>query len=346
MSKPDFAKFIYTPLEVANAGFNASKAAKDAEGTGFNFPHIDGEDIGEYFARLLPFEVCAVQAQTHNGKTTFSDWWEHAICNQFKAENRKDVLVHVSLEESLEAMSFYQHSKYLKESTDKIATGQIDLDRLKWSVTQVMGVDIFRIADSSQNQDETPELYLSNIYRMIRDLKDGKVTGDPVIIGGVFVDYLQALPYDPETRKENEDGKRRIQVRKDVYRLREMTVHLSAPVVVNVQCKQKLEGSNPPMMIPGIYDGEETSTIGQRFDRIISLWMPKNSYAIGSNIREVGDITEDGIYIKINKQRGGLRSGKSWSLKWDFENHNLISLYGKTVAEKEKYADSVRTYET
>lgn len=342
MGKTDFSKYVYTPLEVANAGYNAAIAAKNADGSGFNFPHIEGEDIGEYFARLLPFEVCAVQAQTHNGKTTLVDWWEHTICKQFKTEERKDVLVHVSLEESLEAMSFFQHARYLKEPTDLIATGKIDPERMKWSVTQVMGVDIYRIADSCKNEEDSPELYLSNIYRMIRDLRDGKVTGDPISIGGVFLDYLQAMPYDPETRKENEDGKRRIQVRKDVYRLREMTTHLSCPIVICVQCKQKLEGANPPMMIPGIYDGEETSTIGQRFDRILSLWMPKNNYPIGSEIRDVGTISENGVFVKINKQRGGLRSGKCWSLKWDWIAHELLSVYGKTMAEKDEAASKVR----
>jgi replicative DNA helicase len=340
VSKPvvkNYGKYVYTPLEVANAGYNGAKFAIENAAFGFDFPHIEKEDIGEYFARLLPWEICAILGQTHNGKTTFVDWWEHAICRQFQAEKRPDLLVHISVEESLEAMSFYQHARYLGITTDKIATGKIDLKQLEWSVTQIAGVDIYRVADSSQNRDEeTPELYLSNIYRMVRDLRDGKVTGEPKIIGGVIVDYLQALPYDPETRKESEDGKRRIQVRKDVYRLREMATHLSCPIIVNVQAKQKLEGANPPLMIPGMYDGEETASIAQRFDRIISLWMPKTCYPVGSEIRDVGTVAENGIYVKINKQRGGLPSGKFWRLQWDYKKHDLISLYTHTQETRDK----------
>jgi len=131
-----YAKYVYTPLEVANAGYDGAKFAIENAAFGFDFPHIEKEDIGEYFARLLPWEICAVLGQTHNGKTLFVDWWEHAICKQIQAENRPDLLVHVSVEESLEAMSFYQHARYLGVATDKIATGKVELSQLEWSVTQ------------------------------------------------------------------------------------------------------------------------------------------------------------------------------------------------------------------
>lgn len=334
----DNAKYIYTPHEVGYAGYKAAQRAVENAQFGINLPHIDGCDAGEYFAPLMPWEVCAVIGQTHNGKTLFTDWWEAGICAQLRNQNREnEVIVHISLEESLEAMSFYQHAKILKVTPADIAGGKIDLKRIEFSMSQIDQINIFRIADSAEMRDDgddMPELYLSNIYRIIRALVDGKVTGDPVKLAAVALDYLQAIPYDPETRKEQEDGKRRIQVRKDVYRLRQMTVHLACPIIVNVQAKQKLEGANPPFMIPGNYDGEESSSIAQRVDRIVSLWMPKNNYPIGADINNVGKITESALYLKVGKQRGGFPSGKSWPLEWDYANCSLQSVYGASVAER------------
>lgn len=341
MSNINYARHLYTPHEVGLAGYKEAERVQNATKTGISLPHIDGCDMGEYFARLMPWEVCEILGQTHNGKTLFVDWWESAICKQLASEGRGDeCVIHVSLEESLEAMSFYQHAKVLKVSPSAIANGDIPLDRMRFSMTEIDKIPIYRVADSSSKEDEedNPELYLSNIYRIIRALKDGAVTGDKIKPAVMVLDYLQALPYDPETRKEQEDGKRRIQVRKDVYRLRQMTVHLECPIIVNVQAKQKLEGSNPPFQIPGNYDGEETSSIAQRFDRIISIWLPKTTYPIGKFVNDVGTITEELFYAKIGKQRGGFPSGKSWPLKWDYGARTLSSIYGATVAEKDAAA--------
>ena len=341
MSNTNYARHVYTPHEVGMAGYKEAQRVQEARKTGINLPHIDGCDAAEYFARLMPWEVCEVLAQTHNGKTLFADWWENGICKQLQDEGRGDeCVIHVSLEESLEAMSFYQHAKVLKVSPSAIANGDVSLDQMRLSMVEIDKIPIYRIADSSglEDDEDQPELYLSNIYRIIRSLKDGAVTGEKIKPAVVFVDYLQALPYDPETRKEQEDGKRRIQVRKDVYRLRQMTVHLECPIIVNVQAKQKLEGNTLPFYIPGNYDGEETSAIAQRFDRIISLWMPKNNYPIGTNKEGVGSITDDLCYMKVGKQRGGYPSGKSWALRWDYEARHLMSIYGATVAEKDAAA--------
>ena len=337
-------KYVYTPQETAMAGYKGAERAIENARFGIALPHIDGCDAGEYFAPLMPWEICAVLGQTHNGKTLFVDWWEHGICEQLAAEKRDEVVVHVSLEESLEAMSFQQHARYLKCSPAEIAGGKIDLKRIEISVAKIATIPIYRIADSQEMQedDEAPELYLTNVYRICKALVDGKVTGSPVKIAAIVLDYLQALPYDPETRKEAEEGKRRIQVRKDVYRLRKMTVHMGTPIIVNVQAKQKLEGATPPYYLPGMYDGEETSSIAQRFDRLISVWMPKTNYPIGSSISGVGDITDGLFYLKANKQRGGFPSGKSWACKWDFERHQLVSVFGKTMAERD--ADAERNY--
>ena len=193
-------------------------------------------------------------------------------------------------------------------------------------MVQVAGINIYRIADSRTVDDDDTKFTLSNIYRMIIALANGDVTGSPVKIAAIFVDYLQALPIDDEVRNSGSENKRRLQVRNDVYRLRKMTVHVGAPIIVNVQAKLDLRNPRAPYFIPGINDGEETSSIGQRFDRIIGIWMPKvDHYRVGESVPGLGDVTEDLFFIKVSKQRGGIESGKTFGCRWNFRTGELFS---------------------
>ena len=323
-------KRVFPPPEFAKAGYDEAKRIKEASRMGVNAPGIPGTDFSDYFARMMPWEITAVIGQTHNGKTLFTDWWEHAICDQLNAEGRTDeMVVHISLEESLEAMSFQQHSRFSGVPVSKIASGDVDLSVLKISMNKIAGVPICYVADSAHSDYDAPPLTLSNIYRTLRELKNGNVIKGEQKFAAIFLDYLQALPLDEEVRSSGEPNKRRLQVRQDVYRLREMTVHLDAPIIVNVQAKQELASPRKPYFIPDIYDGSETSAIGERFDRVLGIWMPKvKDYRIGEVVDKLGTISEEDFYIRVNKQRGGFASGKTFACKWDFKTRQLQSLYG------------------
>jgi hypothetical protein len=111
-----------------------------------------------------------------------------------------------------------------------------------------------------------------------------------------------------------------------------MTTHLKCPVIVPLQAKQSLEGNNAPLMIPGTYDGMETSTIATRFDRILSLWMPKTTHVVGSTISNKDgtlnfQVKEDQTFLKINKQRGGLPAGRVWELRIDYHAQEYTDVY-------------------
>jgi hypothetical protein len=109
-----------------------------------------------------------------------------------------------------------------------------------------------------------------------------------------------------------------------------MTRFTDCPIVVGVQAKQSLNGhTGANMLIPGVYDGEETSSIAQRFDRVISLWMPKTTHTVGDTLNHKGlsfEVTEGLIWIKVNKQRGGLPAGRSWRCEIDYTTNTISPL--------------------
>jgi hypothetical protein len=347
----DFRSSVYSPHETAMVGYNAAKRAAEHAQSGIelNVPdtgYTNSPSVSEYFAPLLPWEICAILAQTAMGKSLFTNWWIRQAARQLKEQKREEIIIHVSLEETIEAQAFQEYARILNVKTSDLARGKIvDWENMQWAMTQIDGIPIWRIGDSSERSESAPELYLTNIYRCIRELIKGNVTGDTFKPALVVIDYLQALPIDPEVKSATIDQRRRLQVRSDVYRLRAMTTHLGCPIIVCVQAKQHLEGNNPPMMIPGIYDGEESASISQRFDRIISLWMPKVTHVIGSTIQcenRAISVTDNNVFLKVNKQRGGLPTGRIWELKICYDTQEYLGIFGKTVFEKEEAARVAR----
>jgi hypothetical protein len=154
----------------------------------------------------------------------------------------------------------------------------------------------------------------------------GDVTGIKIKPALITFDYLQAFPIDPEVGKANIKDRRNLQVREDFYRLRQAAAYFGCPVIVAVQAKQELEGAKGDAMMPGMYDAQETSAIAQRADRVISLWMPKVTHQVGETI-QVGKkwvkVEENVLFIKVNKQRGGLPSGATWLCRIDFARNEI-----------------------
>jgi len=341
----DFRGNIFTPHEVGLAGYNAALRAMEYKDIAIPL-NIKGGALGEYFAPLLPWEICAVQGQTHNGKTMFTDWWERETIKHLEANEQSGDIVHVSYEESIEAMAFTEYGRLLDVIPAKLARGEYkDISKLQVALTTIGKSRIWRIAESAERPDkdllDNPEarpgdLTLSNVYRALSAMQKGEIATETKI-RLITVDYLQAIPIDPEVRQVAPDAQRRLQVRNDVYRLRKMTVKLKTPILIPVQAKQKLEGANAPYQIPGIYDGEETAGIAQRFDRIVSLWMPKVSIPVGTviyrNDERLFTVSEDMVFLKVNKQRGGLPSGKTFELKVDYLKREYVDAYGKPRGE-------------
>lgn len=333
----DYSSNIYSPHETAMVGYKQAKRAAEHSQFGIELD-IPGTvpPVKEYVAPLLPWEICAIQAQTSNGKTMFTNWWERKIAEQLKRQGRDDeVIIHVSLEETVEAMAFQEYGRILSQKPSDFARGAFtDWSKMQWAMGKIDQTPVWRIGDSSGKPKDAPELYLSNVFRAIRSLVDGEITGTPIKPAAIIADYLQAFPIDPEVKKATKEGQRRLQVADDVFRLREAATQLGCPIIVPLQAKQNLDGNNEPYMIPGMYDGMETSAIATRFDRIFSLWMPKTTYPVGQTIfnkdkNPLFTVADNQVFFKVNKQRGGLPAGMVWELKIDYENYEYMDAYWK-----------------
>jgi hypothetical protein len=319
---------VYTPPEASKQALEALEKIEQHKTRGIKMPL---EEIGDYFAPTIPGQLTAIIAQTSNYKSGFMHWWERRLAEQLVEEERYDEsIIHVSVEECLEEQIFYEFARESGESMERLAHGDVqDWNKLRRAAAKIATIPIYRLGDSLARPEMLTELYLTNIVRSIDQLVKGEITDEPIRPAAIFVDYLQALPLDPENKKAQGDysTKRRLQVRSDVYRLRNAAVYFNCPVVIGVQAKQVLAGNpSEKILIPGRYDGEESSAIAQRADRIISLWLPKMDHPVGSQIEISGKritVEENQMFLKICKQRGGFRSGKFWLTMVDYDKNEI-----------------------
>lgn len=324
-TKPfDPSKATHTPPEVANYGLEGVRRFREnkSRGIGLGIPGIDG-----YFAPVLPGQICAIIAQTSNYKSGFMHHVEHKAAQLLAEQGREDeILVHVSVEEVVEEQAYLEFSRYTGFGAGNIAIGDVqDWSLLEQAAVKVAGVPIYRIGDSLAHAELMQNLTLSNMVRAIRYLRDEALDWRPKI-AGIFFDYLQAFPIDEENKAAGREAQRRMQVRSDIFRIRQASTYFDCPCFFCVQAKQQMTGANPPIMLPGVYDGEESSSIGQRSDRVLTMWMPKTTHSLGETIRRGPlefKVEENDLFVKVAKQRGGLPAGKVWRCKVGFDSNSI-----------------------
>lgn len=319
-------RMTFTPAQTGTIGV---AAAEEVAANAYRAMPFPIKNVDSYFAPLLPGQTCIVQAQTSNGKSLFIRQWEQFLAQYLVQQGRDEIIIHVDTEHDIESLAMTEIAIGSGISISRIANGHIreaDRPALMGAAGRVSGVPIYRISDSGDMDEEDGELHLTNIVKAIRYITDGRLTGRKMKVACIFIDYLQALAIDPTTKagRGDADHFRRIQVRNDVY----MSKRIGKPnafdcgLVIGAQAKQTLTGHpGPNMMIPGTYDGEETSAIGQRSSRVVSLWMPKATHTIGDTLTHKGlsfKVEEDTMFLKVNKQQGMLPAGKIWQCKIDY----------------------------
>jgi replicative DNA helicase len=316
---------IYSPSEFATYGL---EAIKNKENTAFKAIPLGIPMIEDYFAPVHPGQTVGIVGQTSHYKSGFLHYVEHQAAMELNKMGRtEECIVHISVEECVEEQAFLELSRYSGESMGGLARGDVqDWNKLEAASYKVSNIPIYRIGDSLARSEDIPNLYLTNIIKSLRHV----VKEMNLKIAMIALDYLQALPIDPEMKGFDVEAQRRLQVRSDAYRLRSIASQFHCPVWVAVQAKQKLNmvndrGVSP--LIPSMYDAEESSSIAQRFDRLIGLWFPARSYPIGTKVR-MGSweyiVDEDTLMVKINKQRGGLPAGRTYECKIDFSNNMIV----------------------
>jgi len=322
----DPTRAIYTPPETAAYGaqFIARLKEQKLPGLSLGIP-----EIKDYMPPILPGELAIMIAQTSNYKSGFFHHIEENASRQLEREGREEILIHISVEEGIESQAVLLLSRESGNPGRDLARGIYqDWNRLEQAAIRIGTIPIYRIGESLARAEDMPFLTISNMVRAIKLLASGEITGKPLKIAGLFFDYLQAFPADPEAAKFLPDKQRRMQVYMDVKRLRQAARYFECPVWVAVQAREVLKGApGRNMLIPGIYDGQESSFIAQHADRVCQGWMPKTTHPVGEMVIHKGvsfQVDENLFFFKVGKQKNNLPAGRSWKCRIDFQR-NIIA---------------------
>lgn len=317
------ARAVHTPAEAAQAAIRAAAALSTNTVRGLRY-FVRGLDT--YIAPILPGQTALLVAQTSHFKSGALDAWTTDAAAQLMDEDRFDeAIVVVSAEETVEEQIYRMLARYSGENAYAISTGNVhSWDGVQMAAAQVGAIPIYRVAESLERSEELPEMHFSNVVRALQALYRGDITGKPVRFAAVFVDYLQAFPFDPEIKRAPGNDQRRLQVAADFERMYQGARYFNCPWVVAAQAKAMLESSSKDFPIPGVWDIHETSDPARRAHRIITQWMPKQTHMVGTEIERKGitfSVQEDMLWQRAVKQRGNLPAGRSWLLQIDYQTY-------------------------
>lgn len=328
-------KAVYTPTEISAYGLQAIQSAHqgDLRAIGIGIPTIQ-----DYFAPVRPGQVVGVIGQTSHFKSGLMHLIEHTNAKTlWSAGRERSAIVHISVEEDVEEQALLEFARYTGEDADRLYRGEVaNWDNLIRKSYEIASVPIFYIGDSLARADDQQPLHLTNIDRSLSFIRrEFKLD-----IAMVTIDYLQAIPNDTVARRVEDDTQRRLQVRRDAYVIKKLATKYNCPFWVPCQAKQALTAaqddkrSNHPLLIPDMYDINESADVSQRFDRLIGIWLPCRSYPVGTKLkigRNEITVTEDLFFIKVIKQRGRLPAGRVYICKIDFITNSI------TVMKEQAY---------
>ena len=327
MPSPAFQPETYTKNSAVAAGI-ALDQAHALQALKHRAVRLDVDQIGDYLAPVMPGQYVALIGQTSHWKTGFLRMWQNSLSNQLIEERRNAAIMDISLEDTLEERMWQEIVRVSKVDMRKLVTGNIDdWAPIIMAVTKISSVPIIRIAYSLRDQPEKRQLNITNVGRCI---EYACKTFDITDVAGIYLDYLQALESEDGPSIAGVNDQRRLRVRSDNYAFRRICGHYLCPGFLGVQAKQELSHAySSKILLPGVYDGEETSSIGQHADRVITLWMPKQTPQIGKTVDWQGQVihvTDNLIFVWVAKQRGNLPSGKVFPCRIDYPTQTLAPI--------------------
>jgi hypothetical protein len=286
--------------------------------------------LSDYFANLMPGQMCQVIGQTSNFKSGFIRMWANQIADFLAKGQRKAAIVYVSLEDTIEEMVWQEITRVGDISMRKLVMGQVDdWNKVQVAAAKIGSTPLIRIGYRFKDQLEEPMLNMDNIRLCIDYALETYGIKDVAVI---ILDYMQALAARNQKVQAGVNDQRRLIVRYDTYAYRRMMGKYNCPGIFGSMAKAILDHPySKNLLIPGVQDGSETAALGERTDRSINLWMPKTTPQIKSPIKINGfkySITDNLLLVWVSKQRGNLPAGKVFVYDIDYRHHTLTTKAG------------------
>lgn len=291
---------VYSPQAATNAALETIEQRRSYVGAGVR---LGVEHIDEYLLPGRPGELVTVLGMSSNYKSGLMQWWARHTAQVIAKEHiEEECVVYVTWEQAIEEMLAFDLAATARMSATDIAQGKVsdeEMRRLRLQhASQRVTMPLYLIGHSIREGKKRPRLTLTVVGQALSYIRKQWSLKPRAI----FLDYLQQI--EPEAGEE-----RRMQVFNNVYRCKDMGLAMACPVVLG--CQANRDVYKEKWGVPGMADGLETSNIEHTSDKMLGVWLPKTTHAVGETLQTDNpqwprlEVTENLLIVRVLKQKMG-----------------------------------------
>lgn len=297
----DYSKLVFTPLEASNATENYIDEIKSHDGDGMPLYIPKMEYNAETNKGFLPVkrgELITVLGRPGNGKTGFMLRWARMRSKELQRQGSSKVVLYWTMEQLIEELRLFHVAAEENISASKMANGKMDnegWDNAIRSLRKLHVNPLWFAGKSLKRRRDRINLTEKALRGALETVE--KWQGDEIKqeIDSVFIDYLQRF---------RSDGRDWVQFYGDLTNgLKDMAGDFATRFIVGVQARREVDKNNPP--IPGMDDGQWTSSIEQQSDGMISVVRPSHYKNDGEDF--MGETVKGykQMFVKVLKRKMG-----------------------------------------
>lgn len=221
--------------------------------------------LRHYVPPVYPGELFLCGAASGEGKTVILSEWHRQMQKALEDSRRRAVTAFISQEETTERL--------ISDDIDREGSSAISSKQTLW-----IG------ATWGMKAEDIEDMHMTNIVESLHWGQDS--FGDKMPLAGIFYDYVQSTPADPNRRAQMTEELRRLQVKDDTRRLFDAAKTFTCPVIAAAQTMLKKLNApfNNQMLIPSQRDFEEGAGLFQVPDYVGSFWLARNTHAVGKTV--------------------------------------------------------------
>lgn len=293
-TQADPERHVFSPQQVAQNTISVIKDRHDNKSAGIR---TGITSLDEYLLPMRPGELVSVVGYTSNYKSGLMAYIARHNAN--KITDDKSAVITFTWEQSIEEQGVIDIAQLTRIDATKMLRG--DLTELDWTqlykgAVQRGSIPWWLVGHSSEGSARRPRLSMSDAGRMLEYIVDVQKI-QPVLI---VLDYLQRVRR--ESGATLREGFMEI-----VDRAKDMALAFRCPVILGSQAGRGVR--ERAWRLPMLDDSQETSNLEQSSDKFISVWLPKNDYAIGDIVEWGGrqySVTPNLLVCGIMKQKLGI----------------------------------------
>ena len=302
----------YTPVQVGEYALAEVRACMRGADKGIA---LGLDTTAQPIVPLRPGNLAVVQAYTSHGKTAFMTNWARRVAHTLREaagdEPTNKCVVYVSWEDTVEDLGLYDLANETAINVTDIRANRItaqDVERLEVAAFKRGTVPVWVIGNSHANRKRQARLTLSQVSNALKWIEDA-MRHEPAFL---VLDYLNKI--QPEKDWQSKDG-RRTDLMELVFKAGDLGMAQGCPVVLGAQSGRQV--MDRPWKAPRANDPQETSSIEQYCQLMLSLWRPVLTEAEGSDLRGPDgkpvdpriEVTQNLLIMTVNKQKRGPAGG-------------------------------------